>query len=96
MSRFLLDQDAKNDLRGIQSRIARDRPNTSVRVVRQLRSTFQHLADFSEMGRQKLELGDERLRVFTSRGFTIIYRVGPSVTIIRVLARGRDVEGALE
>ncbi|HEY9720881.1 MAG TPA: type II toxin-antitoxin system RelE/ParE family toxin [Oscillatoriaceae cyanobacterium] len=95
MSRYSLSPAAQSDLRAIREYIAGDRPQAAFRTLQKLREAFNRLADYPGLGRSRPEWAAAPIRFYAIEGFTIIYRPGAQVEILRVAGKGRDIEGLL-
>ena len=67
---------AKADLRGIRSYIARDAPATASAYVQQLRQSVERLREFPFSGQVVPELGRQEIREILHGNYRLIYRTG--------------------
>ena len=92
MSRYQLTRKARQDLDAIWEYIAADSIHAADRIVDALAETFERLASFPLMGRVRPDIANPPVRLFTSKGHTIIYRPDTRpIRILRVTGYGRDL-----
>jgi plasmid stabilization system protein ParE len=92
MSLYQLTRKAREDLDAIWDYIAVDSLAAADRVVDSLAATFARLGEMPSIGRIHPDIASDPIRLFTSAGFTIIYRSDTiPVRILRVSGRGRDL-----
>lgn len=90
MSRILRTAQSELDLYEIWSYIAEDNPGAADRLLDEIDSAFQLLADFPEMGRNRDEFSQE-LRSFPVLSYVIYYQSFESgIRILRVMHGARD------
>ncbi|TVR35409.1 MAG: type II toxin-antitoxin system RelE/ParE family toxin [Nitriliruptor sp.] len=65
VSRYVLSQEAADDLREIHGYIAADDPAAASGVLEDLRTAMHRLADHPGLGHLRDDLADEALRVWT-------------------------------
>ena len=95
MKRLLYSAKAREDLHGILTYIAQDKPGVALAFVEQLEAKARLLMTFPEAGESRPELL-AGLRVLAHRGYGIYYRAdADAVTVERVLAPGLDVSDEL-
>ena len=93
MARARFTPLAKNDLKAINRYIAQDNPAAARRLIAQIKSQCQTLAEFPEMGRLWAELTPP-LRSFPVGNYLIFYRPGTKdgIEVIAVVSGYRDME----
>ncbi len=100
MARFelRLSPRAEDDLRSIYDWIAaRSSGRTADRYIQRIEATYRALADFPQRGTQHDELLPDLRIIGMERRVTIAFRIeGQSVSILRILYAGRDIQTALE
>lgn len=83
---------AKADLREIADLIARDNLNAALRLLDQVDTVCQRLAEFPGMGPQRDEL-QPGLRSFPIGNYLLIYRAVPGgIELVRVLHGARNLD----
>jgi len=92
---YVLAPRAKADLITIHAGIAAERPQAAGRIILMLRDVCQRLADHPGIGRPWPEPGVTDARIYTKDGYTVVYRAETPLRVLRILARGRDLGGAL-
>ncbi len=93
MSRCDFTDDAIIDLESIHDYIARDSPPAAARLVQLVRERCFLLSDNPMMGRSRADLAPN-LRSLGGSNHIIFYRpVEDGVQILRIICRGRNVEG---
>lgn len=91
MSGYRLTPGARQDLRDIRDRIARDRPQRAVTFIAELRQVFALLGGAPLIGRKRSDLR-EGVRGFVHAPYLVFYRpTPPGVTILRVIHARRDL-----
>ena len=90
---LILSLEAEQDLLDIWMHIAADSPANADSFLGKLDETMQALADFTNIGIDRPELGRE-LKSFPSHRYVLYYRVSASndVELVRVLHGSRDVQ----
>lgn len=98
MSRYLVTEQAENDIIEIASYIATDNPGAAQRFVSDAYDTFARLARHPGMGHSRRDLTSLPVRFWTFRShYMIIYRgEAPPIGILRVLSGYRDIAAILE
>lgn len=92
MARFVLTNEARNDLEEIWQYIAAESEVNADKVVAEIIKRFSKLAKFPKIGRERKELGI-LIRSFSVGRYVIFYRPGElGIAIIRILHGARDVE----
>ncbi len=76
---------ARLDLKDIASYIADSRPEASIRFVKSVFHSVEHLIDFSEAGRIVPELGDPCIREVVRRPCRIVYRIKSEQRVIEIV-----------
>ncbi len=76
---------ARLDLKEIASYIADSRPEASIRFVKSVFRSVEHLIDFPEAGRIVPELGDPCIREIVRKPCRIVYRIKSKKGIIEVV-----------
>ena len=91
MSRFRLAREAKADVRGIWSYIAKDRPAAADRFVDDLYVRFRLAATQPLMGESRNELGPE-LRIYSVGNYVVVFRpIEGGIEVIRIVHGARDL-----
>lgn len=97
MASFVVSGPAAADLGDIHSWIAYDDPEAAGRVLEELRSAMQRLADHPQLGHVRDDLADEPLKVWPVHSYLVIYRPAtPPLQILRVLSGYRDIAALFE
>ncbi len=97
MARYLLTRVAEDDLRSIKDYIARERPQTARRVIRELRQAMRGLADLPGKGHSREDLTGENVRFWKVYSYLIVYRPETKpLEIISVLSGWRDIRTVLK
>jgi toxin ParE1/3/4 len=92
MARYVLSREALDDLQDIRGYIAKDDPAAARRVLTQMRSAMQRLAQMPGIGHVREDLADETLRFLPVRSYLIIYRPDTRpIQIVRVVSGYRDI-----
>ena len=92
MRSYRLTGPAQQDLRDIGRHVSRDSASAALRVVANLESRCQRLAEMPGMGRSRDELAAE-LRSFTVSPYLIFYRETEyGIEVMRVLHGARDID----
>ncbi|NEP39938.1 MAG: type II toxin-antitoxin system RelE/ParE family toxin [Okeania sp. SIO2H7] len=92
MSRYFIAIPAKQDLKEINSYIARYNSTAARSFKERIKQQCKLLADFPEMGQNRDEL-EPGLRSFSIENYLIFYRpIASGVEIIRVVSGYRDLE----
>lgn len=97
MSRFTLDADVYQDLRGIWRYIAieKERPGAADRQIEMLDAKFALLAANPLLGEPREDLGED-VRAFVARPYVILYRPSEhGVAIYRVIHSARDIQAVV-
>ena len=92
MSRYILAPVARQDLREIQSYIARESLQGARRVMAEIRTACARLAENPYLGHRREDLTEQPVLFWPVRSYFIIYR--PETTpleIVRVLHGARDI-----
>ena len=76
---------ARLDLKEIASYIADSRPEASIRFVKSVFRSVEHLIDFPEAGRIVPEFGDPCIREIVRKPCRIVYRIKSKKGIIAVV-----------
>jgi len=76
---------ARLDLKEIASYIADSRPEASIRFVKSVFRSVEHLIDFPEAGRIVPEFGDPCIREVVRKPCRIVYRIKSKKGIIEVV-----------
>lgn len=93
MARFVLTAEAKSDLEQIWQYIAAESEIAADQAIAAIVQRFPRLAEFPEMGRERIELSPS-MRSFPVGRYIIFYRPGElGVAIVRILHGARDIEG---
>jgi plasmid stabilization system protein ParE len=83
---------AAADLEGIWDFIAEDSVTAADRVIKDLHSAVEALADMPNMGHLRDDLADETLRVWPVHSYLIVYRPAQRpIEIVRVVSGFRDL-----
>lgn len=91
-----LTRRAARDLHGAWSFVAETNKSAADRLLADIERAVEHLAEFPESGRNRLDDLGRPLRSFAVRGYIIFYRrSGASIEIIRVLHGSRDIGSIL-
>ena len=91
MKPLVFSEKSLDDLPGILSYIARDKPEAAVRFVELIERQCELLAEFPEAGEKREDLA-AHLRLFTFRGYGIYFRnLDDRVRTERVIHGARDV-----
>jgi len=86
---------AEEDLIDLWLYIAQDNPAADDRVLDDIETGFQHLADNPLMGRLRPDIAPE-LRYFVIGKYLILYRTVPDgIQIVRVIHGARDLPNLL-
>lgn len=92
MSRYFFSIQAKQDLKQIVARIARDNPTAARQLAAEIKRKAKATAKFSEMGHSYAYLLPS-LRGFFVGDYIVLYFPKPnSIQVIRVLSGYRDLE----
>lgn len=90
--RYELTDQADQDLLDAAYYIGRDSVEAADRWIERMHHTFERLAQFPQMGRERTELAPH-LRSFPSGSYIIFYRATDAgIEIIRVLHGARDID----
>jgi antitoxin ParD1/3/4/toxin ParE1/3/4 len=96
MARFVLTDDAKQDVSGIVAYIRRDNRDAAKRVRSELRAAMQMLADLPGMGHAREDLTPEPVRFWSVYSYLIVYKPDSKpLQVLRVLHGARDVGAVL-
>ncbi len=76
---------ARLDLKEIASYIADSRPEASIRFVKSVFRSVEHLIDFPEAGRIVPEFGDPCIREVVRKPCRIVYRIKSEQSMIEVV-----------
>lgn len=98
MSRWQLTERAQADLDAVWDFAAQEDALAANRLVDSLVEAVRRLAVFPGMGRERDDLGPRPVRLWTARGFVILYRHIPDdalVLVLRILHGSRDLGAAL-
>ena len=96
MSRYVLSEPARRDLREIRDYIAQDSVSAARQVLRELRLAFAQLARNPDIGHRREDLTDQAVLFWPVHSYLIIYRPHTSpLQIVRVLHAARDVPNLL-
>lgn len=76
---------ARLDLKEIASYIADSRPEASIRFVKSVFRSVEHLIDFPEAGRIVPEFGDPCIREVVRKPCRIVYRIKSEQSIIEII-----------
>lgn len=94
MSRSFFALQAKQDLKDITDRIARENPTAAKRLLAEVKRKAKAIADFPEMGHSYTDLLPS-LRGFFGGDYIVFYFPQPnSIEVIRVLSGYRDLEAS--
>jgi plasmid stabilization system protein ParE len=96
MSRFIFAPAARQDLREIQSFIARESVAGARRVMAEIHTACARLAENPHLGHRREDLTDQPVLFWPVRAYFIIYQ--PETTpleIVRVLHGARDIPNLL-
>lgn len=92
MKTLFFNPATSNDLDEILNYIAKDRPHTATKVIKNTRSKCQLLVDHPEIGQAYPNFGKE-VRGIPQQRWMIFSRVLPdSVQILRILDGSRDID----
>lgn len=95
MSRYAVSPDADQDLIEIWMFITEDNLEAADRIINDIVSKFDLLAQNPKMGRERPDLAPS-LRSFPERRYVIFYRpVSKGIEIVRVLHGARDINTIL-
>jgi toxin ParE1/3/4 len=87
---------AEEDLKGIWSYIAQDKPEAANKLIKEITSKFAFLRNYPQAGRQQDRLL-VNLRSFAVKGYTIFYQpFEDRIEILRVMHGARDIESVFE
>lgn len=93
---FILTPLAKSDLHSIRQYIARDNPHAAKKVIEEIFTSIQNLAENPHIGHTREDLTDKPVRFFSVRHYMIVYRADSSpLQIARVLSGYRDITSLL-
>jgi antitoxin ParD1/3/4/toxin ParE1/3/4 len=96
MARFVLTDDAKQDVAGIVAYIRRDNRDAAKRVRGELRAAMQMLADLPGIGHTCEDLTPEPVRFWSVYSYLIVYKPDSKpLQVLRVLHGARDVGAVL-
>lgn len=96
MARLILSPEAAADLQEIVDYIAAENEAAATRVLAEIGSGMERLAETPGLGHVREDLTSEPLRFWPVMRYLIIYREAPgSVEIARILHGARDVEAIL-
>lgn len=96
MSRYLLSEEARTDLREVKNYIAEDSIESSRRVVSEFRRAFRQLVKMPGMGHSRGDLTRAPVRFWRLRSYLIIYRPETQpLEIVAVLHGKRNVKRIL-
>jgi toxin ParE1/3/4 len=91
MKRYLLDPDARLDLKSIYKYVARDNPTAANGLIGELKQKFGMLGSQSLIGEARPELA-ANLRSFSVGNYVILYRpTRTGIEVARVLHAARDI-----
>jgi plasmid stabilization system protein ParE len=97
MPQFVVSGPAAADLGGIYAWIAQDDQTAAARMLEELRSAMQRLAQHPGLGHVRDDLADETLRVWPVHSSLVIYRPeSQPLQIVRVLSGYRDIAALSE
>jgi plasmid stabilization system protein ParE len=82
--RLIWAPSARLDLREISSYIAESRPEASIRFVKSILESVEHLAQFPESGRIVPEFEEPTIREIVRRPCRIVYRVKTHEHIVEI------------
>ncbi|HOB74059.1 MAG TPA: type II toxin-antitoxin system RelE/ParE family toxin [Phycisphaerae bacterium] len=97
MSRFLLTPRAREDLEEIEAYIAHDSPDAARRVILELQTAMQRLAESPGLGHRRSDIDDPRYRFWVVYSYLIVYipQTDP-LQIIRVVNGYRNLPTVLK
>jgi plasmid stabilization system protein ParE len=96
MPRYVVSPEAFDDLQEIWDFIATDSPQAADRVVAELFSAFQRLAEWPGMGHTRRDLTERDVRFFPVGSYLVVYReLQPALQIVAVLHSARDVPSVI-
>ena len=88
---------AQDDLREIESFVARDSPTYAVRLTDRLLNAVEGLSQFPRLGRIVPEFQREDLRELIHRPFRLVYLLaGETAIVLRVVHGARDLVSLVE
>lgn len=94
MASYRLTSKAEEDLLGIWSYIAEQRPASATKLIRSFHQHFTLLAEHPQLGQARPDIAPG-LRYFPMKRYLILYRQTPDrVEVVRVVHGSRDL-GAL-
>lgn len=89
---FVLSDPAVQDLRDIRDHIAGDDPDTALQVLNDIRAAIERLVELPGLGHERLDLADQRLRVWTVHTYLVIYVPDTApLEVVRILSGYRDL-----
>jgi antitoxin ParD1/3/4/toxin ParE1/3/4 len=81
----------------IRGFIARDEVSAADRLLSQFEAAVRTLSTFPRLGRERLDLADEPLRLWPVESYVVVYRPeSKPIQIVRVLHAARDIDRLLE
>ena len=83
--RLIWALSARLDLKEITSYIADSRPEASIRFVKSVFRSVEHLIDFPEAGRIVPEFGDPCIREIVRKPCRIVYRIKSEQSVIDIV-----------
>lgn len=96
MSRYVLTDSAKADLRQINSYLRKASPAAARRVRAQFRAALRRPADFPLIGHRREDLTPLPVRFWAVYSYLIIYRPDQKpLQVVRVLHAARDLPSLL-
>ena len=97
MTRFELTPGASQDLDEIEACIAQDSPDAARRVILELQTAMQRLAEFPNLGHRRPDVDDPRYRFWVVFSYLIVYIPDTDpLQIIRVVHAYRDLPAMLK
>lgn len=96
MRRYKVTRSASNDLSDIEDYISRDSPAAARRVIIELESAMQRLAEMPHIGHRRGDIEDKRYRFWSVFSYLIVYDPSTQpLQIIRVVHGHRDLPNLL-
>lgn len=92
MAEYLLSPEALDDLRSIRDFIALDSPTAAERVLDELFTSFDQLAEWPRQGHARSDLTDREVRFWPVGSHLVVYQADSiPLQIVAILHGARDV-----
>jgi plasmid stabilization system protein ParE len=92
MAEYLLSPEALDDLRDIRNYIALDGPTAADRVLDELFTAFDQLAEWPGQGHPRSDLTNRKVRFWPVGSYLVVYQADPMLLqIVAILHGARDI-----